>query len=354
MLSRADAGDGGSGSSEGATGSEKRRSGGSSPRNCAQMTERKIMIEEKLQSLPECVTNKHKEAEPTENVQETTSSGTSGSSTAATSSSDSDSEKKGSAWDDVKVRELVGIFELKDEASGNWRSSSLTSPQEGGSMAELGLTFQPSKKGPSRSEGRNGECRIKSKRHTWTGGDKTPSSTMSSTTMQKHHSSCKNGKQTGTQDTRTEVRTAAPPSRGGTQGKTNRTRTISEPPDKEVKGQGHDHSTEGVERKTSLPAKVVGCSGNKLTDSDDIAPEQEECPSNSGLLRQKSAGSVRSDPGLSPLASPGDGSSPARGVEEQPDRPAVPDLTQYGSTVLESRTPGGRASSTARRTRSPV
>ena len=314
VLFRAEAGATSSGSGEGAAGSEKRRSGGSSPRSCALMTERKIMIEEKIQSLPECVSDKHTEEEPTENVETTTSCGTSGSSTAATSSSDSDSEKKGSAWDDVKVRELVGIFELKDETSSNWRSSALTSPQEGGSMAELGLTFQPSKKGQSCAEGRKGECKIKSKRHTWTGGDKTPCSTTSSTNIQKHYPSCKNGKQTRAQDTRTEGRTAAPPSGGGIQGKTNRTRTISEPPDKEVKGQGHDHSTEGVERKTSLPAKVVDCSGDKLTDSDDTAPEQGDSSSNSGLLRQKSAGSVRSDPVLSPLTSPGDGGSPSQGA----------------------------------------
>ena len=176
VISRTEAGDTCSGSVEGAAGGEgavegeKHKIRSSSPRGCVQMTERKIIIEEKLQSLPECITNKHEEKVPAEKEQKTTSSGTSGSSTAGTSSSDSDSEKKGSAWDDVKVRELVGIFELKDEVTSNSRSSSLTSPHEGGSMAELGLTFQPSKKGPSSVEGGNGECRIKSKRHTWTGG----------------------------------------------------------------------------------------------------------------------------------------------------------------------------------------
>ena len=321
VFSRVEAGDTCSeGSGEGAAGGEKRRSGGSSPRSCVQMTERKIIIEEKLQSLPECVSNKHEQEVPAEKERKTTSCGTSGSSTAATSSSDSDSEKKGSAGDDVKVRELVGIFELKDEASSNSRTSSLTSPQEGGSMAELGLTFQPSKKGPSSAEGSNGECKIKSKRHTWTRGDKTPSSTTSSTKSQKRRSSCKNGKQTGAQDTRTDSgRTTAPPCGGGAaQGKTNRTRTISEPPGKEVKGQGHDHNREAVERKTSLPAKVVGCSGDKATDSDDTAPEQEESASTSGLLRQKSAGSVRSYAGPSPLVSPGDGGSQAAGGPGRP------------------------------------
>ena len=272
-----------------------RMSGEGSPsRNNVRMTERKVIIEEKLEPLtnPASATD-----ERSTGPGSAACSDSSGSTAAATSSSDSDTEKKGSAWDDVKVRQLVGIFESKDEVSHS-RSSSISSPQGGSSMAELGLTFQPSQKGASSAEAQEGDCQIKSKRHTWTEGDKARISTAGSAKVHKRYSSCKSAKQTDSAE--------AEPGGGG-QGTSGRTRTISEPPAKQLKHPG-DGADRAAERKTSLPAKASGSGGDPAPGEDHVV----DSPDRAELLRPKPAGSSDPDPGPSPLWSPaGGGGRPA-------------------------------------------
>ena len=346
----------------------------SSPEAPVQMIERKIIIEEKLESLPKSASEiQVKETQGNNKGQNTSSSDSS----TTTSSSDSDTDtKKGTAWDDVKVRELVGIFESKDETGSNSRSSSLTNAPEIGGMAELGLTFQSSKTSDKTQQARGGqdsvECKIKSKRHTWTAGDKTGKDSTGSAAKSHKRYSCKETKHlTSQKDTKLQessksvayksshsiserdsskidksadsekvlnvksadksaeskgAQKSSSSTVGQTKGKgtsaTSRTRTVPELPEKAVKGQGQTKITEESERKSSLPAKVKGSSDTTVK-GESVDSKKDETANVSLLRRPKSAdhsdgGAVRSVSAYelksvhhppSPLASPSDGST---------------------------------------------
>ena len=321
-----------------------------------QMTERKIIIEEKLESMPENSGGSNANAQETRGgwKRQNTSSSDSSSGSTTTSSSDSDTDAKKStattAWDDVKVRQLVGIFESKEEASAGYLSS-LTSAPDGGGMVELGLTFQTcntSDKTPTSAGARDG-CKIKSKRHTWTGGDKRGTDSTDSTVKSQKRDSYRKTKHQTTSEKDEKSQDAVPKELTGSTvrksshslsdtsytstktsskepstGPTSKTRTISEPPGKARKSQAK--SAEGSERKISLPATVAG-SGDKTVKDENTDVKQDEATPSSLLRRPKSAGhsetgSVRSVSAYelkgahpsSPLASPGDGPTSSSGA----------------------------------------
>ncbi len=312
-------------------------------------TEKKVIIEEKLEVVP---AKSGKEPGVSAKVQNTleTSSVSSGAA-AGTSSSESESERREPSWDDVKVRELVGIFESKDEVQASPIASSATTQD---TMSDFGLTFQTkaTKAKTCDNKDRVNLTKTRTKRHTWTAGDKSSGSDSSgsATKMAKRQShretksatrgksqlaagseepkssaaharkvspsngcagkdSVKSGRSpdgstrtsgTGKQSTRvtegkkpkTTTGTGQSKPRGAGAGPTSRTRTISEPPGKGVKGRNTTAGTERsdkqtVDRKTSLPSKV---SGDRSSDSDG-AKSRDVAPGRSALLRKKKPGS---------------------------------------------------------------
>ena len=272
-------------------------------------TERKVIIEEKFESMPKCAKSNTPDSENVDTTSKAQSTDV-----AAPSSSESEPERREPSWDDVKVRELVGMFESKDEAASSSRSPSVTSAPD--NMAELGLTFQAS---PTKTADEDEQCKIKCKRHTWTGGDKPNTQASNAGKTAKRHS-CRETKssqkhsfsnsesydlrpnqkktdrdsESKSDTSKSSKRSDAQKTSGNIVSAASRTRTISEPPGKGVKGEGQKSSApgsgkSGAERKTSLPIKATNAKsapGDKVSNVEvETGKPKRETP-NTSLLRK--------------------------------------------------------------------